>query len=579
MKKICILLVMGMFVCSCKSELKDGDYNIELYSQHDIHGRFFDSLYVGNSEHPASVANISAFIKERRNISGKENVILIDNGDNLQGDNAAYFFNYVYDYSKDKDKRHLFSKIVDYIGYDAVIVGNHDIETGHNVYDRIKRELKVPYLAANAIDVSTNKAYFDEYTILNKNGIKVAVIGMTNPNIKKWLGEDLWKGIDFYPIKNIADSLIINIKQKENPQIIILAIHAGLGENDSTDIENPALYLASTLQGIDAVIASHDHKEYCGKVFNGVDSVLVVDGGARGNYLSGINIKLKVVGGKVIDKEIVGSIIEMKNTPKDVEYLTHFRDEFDKVKSFTNKKVGELDKDIFTKEAYFGASDYINFLHKIQLDASNADFSIVAPLTYNGIIKKGEINYNSLFVIYPFENQLYKIKLTGKQIKNYLEFSYNNWVNTVAKKGDHILKINFNPDKNKYNFTEPFFNFDALSGLDYKVDVTKPYGEKIVIKELLDGREFKENQEYTVAITSYRANGGGDLLEKGAGISPDNFDAIIVEKFQDIRTLIYNFFSAGKKLDLENISKWEFVPKSIVNEGLERDSLLLFGDK
>ena len=188
---------------SQRGTLADGEYQVTICATTDVHGAYFDSLYVDNMANRTSLSNVSSYMKEVR-ASGVQ-PILIDVGDNLQGDIAAYYFNYVA-----TDVPHLMPRIMEYLGYDAVIVGNHDIETGHSVYDRITRELKMPYLAANAaFDRDENgvadmdedpksklvsDAYFLPYCIIDRGNVKVAVIGMTNANIKSWLSESYWNG-------------------------------------------------------------------------------------------------------------------------------------------------------------------------------------------------------------------------------------------------------------------------------------------------------------------------------------------------------------------------------------------------
>lgn len=577
MKLIAVFLMMSL-VISCQNK-PSGEFNFELYSQNDVHGRFFDSLYVGNTEHKSSMANIAQIIKDRRAAIGKENIILIDNGDHLQGDNASYYFNYIEKPASTADttKLHLFSRIMNYLNFDAVVVGNHDIETGHAVYDRIVKELKMPYLAANAIKTDGSGSYFKPYTILNKNGVKIAIIGMTNANIKKWLASSLWKGMDFVSIDKIADSLVNEIIKKENPHMIIMAMHSGLGDATKENYENQARYLAANIKNVDLFLSAHDHLKTCEKIWNGSDSVLLLTGGSKAEFLSKANIQMVLKNGKVISKKISGSVIDLAGTPKDTAYLNIFRDDFLKVKNFTNTKIGEIPHDVVTIDALFGPSDYMNIVHYVQLQETGADISFAAPLTFNSVIEGGEITYQDLFTIYPYENQLYTITLTGKQIKNYLEFSYNTWVQTMKSKGDHIMNIAYNNQSGRYNFKNFTFNFDSGAGINYKVDVTKPFGEKIEITSLSNGEKFSEDATYKVAISSYRANGGGDILEKGAGISPNQFESLITGRYSEIRDLIYKYFSADSLKMLPDNSNWKFVPESYTYSALKRDRALLSG--
>ncbi len=552
---------------------KDGKYVAELYATNDLHGKFFDSLYVNNEANKYSLANISAFLKEKRAEAENDNILLVDVGDALQGDNAVYYANYV----DTNNGKHLFSRIAEYMQYDALVVGNHDIETGHPVYDKIKDECPVPYLAANAIDVNTGKSYFKPYAVFDRGGVKIAVIGMTNPNMKKWLGEELWYGLDFLPIEELANSLVKEIEAKEKPDVIVLAIHAGLGNGTSEDVENPARYLAAKIQGVDIILSSHDHQVACEKIWNGADSVLVIDGSNRAKYLMNAHIEIDCKGGKVVGKSIKGQLISMEGTPIDTDYMNVFRDDFLKAKAFTNQEIGELAKDINTQDAFFGPSDYIDLVHSVQLWASNADISLAAPLTYNGTVKAGKLTYHDLFTIYPFENQLYVISLTGEQLHKCLEYSYETWIRSINNPGDHIMNIRYDERRGRYSFVNMAFNFDSAAGIDYVVDVKKPFGERVIIKSMSNGEPFDINATYKVALSSYRANGGGDLLTNGAGIPKEGLNDIIVAKMNDIRGLIYDYYKSGKANEKGAQATWKFVPEHLVKSALERDRKLLFG--
>ena len=144
MKKSIIMILAAVALASC-CRPEDGEYTFRILTTNDVHGRYFDSLYVTDATDNA-LTNAAWYVDSLRKEEGAENVILLDDGDCLQGDNAAYYFNYI-----DTTSKHLFARMTEYIGYDAVVVGNHDIETGHKVYDRMVKTMKVPFLAANAI--------------------------------------------------------------------------------------------------------------------------------------------------------------------------------------------------------------------------------------------------------------------------------------------------------------------------------------------------------------------------------------------------------------------------------------------
>ena len=157
---------------SCRGP-RDGEYTLTVLTTNDVHGTWFDSTYVGGGV-KRSLFAVNHYVDSVRQADGEKNVLLMDAGDCLQGDNAAYYYNYV-----DTVTPHLFPRLMEYMGYDAVAVGNHDIETGHPVYDRVARDLTrngVGFLAANAIRNDDGKPYFQPYKIVKKAGLKVAIL-------------------------------------------------------------------------------------------------------------------------------------------------------------------------------------------------------------------------------------------------------------------------------------------------------------------------------------------------------------------------------------------------------------------
>ncbi len=570
-----LFIFITLSLSSCGQEtLKDGEYTLKVYATNDLHGRFFDSLYVSNQSekvHPYSLASISTKMKEARSNTKNDNVILLDIGDHLQGDNAAFYYNFI-----DTASEHIFPRVMNYLKYDAVVVGNHDIEPGANVYNRVTKELNMPYLAANAINTKTDEPYFQPYTILNKNGVKVAVIGLTNPNIPNWLSPDLWKDIEFKEIVPTLEQWVKEVREKEKPHFVIVAIHAGLGDEDNNSMENPARFVAKNVKGIDLVLAAHDHKIAAEKHLNGDKEIWLLEGGSRASTLSKATVGITVKDGKVIATNVTGESISMTGVEPDIDYTKFFRKEFLQVKEFTNRSVGMLNNDIASRDAYFGSSPYMDMIHTLQLKASGADISFAAPLSFDAKVEKGVLNYQNLLDIYPFENQLNVIEMTGQEIKDYLEFSYAQWVNPNPVQSGHLLNINADGKGGRVRFNSASYNFDSAAGIKYEVDITKKEGERINIISRADGTAFDIDARYKVALTSYRASGGGDLLQKGAGIPKEEMEVRLVARLADIRELLYNQIQTDGFIDAQKLNQWKFVPEGLADKLGNKDYKLLF---
>lgn len=528
---------------SSRGTLADGEYTVTVCSTTDVHGAYFDSAYVDNMAAKTSLAQVSSYLKELR--SGGIQPVLVDVGDNLQGDNAAYYFNYVA-----TDVPHVYPRITAWLGYDAIVVGNHDIETGHDVYDRIAREMKMPYLAANAAfdrdengradmdenpkDKVVSDSYFLPYCTVERGGVKVAVIGMTNGNIKSWLSSSIWHGIDFQVISVIAQQLVDAVIAKEKPQLVVLAVHSGTGA-EQADRENEAYYLASVLKGVDLVLNGHDHRPVAKEVANPEGSVVLLDAGSKAAVVGQADFTLTVKNGRVVSKAVDYKLVPMDKYPADPEYVAAFKDDFNAVKAFANRPIGKLSDNIFLADALDGPSSYINLVQTVQLEASGADIAFAAPLSNSGVVPEGVVEFQDLVSIYKFENQLYTVELTGQQIKDYLEYSYDNWVNK----------------------TGPSYNWDSADGILYEVSKSAPKGERVRILSMCDGTPFDLAKTYKVAMTSYRASGGGDLLREGAKVDPETL--VIVDRMKDIRSLIGDYIAAREEIVPTVATNWKFV--------------------
>ncbi len=575
-----LLIGAALLSFACTRSLKDGEYTLTVLSTNDVHATWFDSTYIGNGVKKSLMA-VNTYVDSVRQADGAGNVVLVDVGDCLQGDNAAYYFNYV-----DTLSPHLFPRLLHYMDYDAVVWGNHDVETGHKVYDRVQKELTqygIPFLAGNAIRNDNGKPYFPAYKVVNKAGLKIAILGYENANIKAWLAEEVWSGMHFDRIASRVQQDVDAVRAKEHPDVVIVGVHSGTGEGDGNNQESEGMDVFKLVKGVDFVLCSHDHRPL----------VLVEDGkalmnsGSHSRYLAHGKLHLKVEGGEVVSRDVEADLIPVKAERADSAMRATFHPEYEAVKAFTLREVGQLNVALRTRDAYKGMSEYINLIHTICIQQAPAQLSIAAPLTFNGNVDTGTLVFNDLFTLYPFENQLYVITMTGDEVQRYLEASYDRWINTVSGPGEHALRIiskdNTRTQQKGWSFHGLSYNFDSVAGLNYTVDVTKPRGERVKITTLADGTPFGQDQTYNVALTSYRASGGGNLLDE-IGIDTDLIDQRVVARYPEIRNLIYQRLEKDSSIDLEEISNpallgtWKFVPEKLANKLIEDDMKLLFGN-
>ena len=574
MKKIPLVLTV-LILASCGP--RDGVHTLHLLTTNDVHGRWFDSTYVQKGTRQSLMA-VNYYVDSIRTADGAENVMLIDAGDCLQGDNASYYYNYV-----DTKPEHLFTRLASYMKYDAVTVGNHDVETGHAVYDRVSRELKrhgIPFLGGNAIRNDNGKPYFQLYKTFKRAGLKVLVLGYTNANNPAWMDESLWSGMHFESLIPKVQEDVDRLMAREKPQVVIVSVHSATGDGNGRILEAQGLDLFNSLKGVDFVVCSHDHHEFT--AFN--DTIAIINTGNRAKFLGHGVISVEIKDGKVAGKAISSGLIPVDKRRTDAAMREVFHSDYLAVKEFSNKEIGALAMDLRTRDAYSGMCDYVNLIHTVSLKGGDAQISFAAPLTYNSTVRAGILIYNDLFTIYPFENQLYTMRLTGREIKGYLEYSYSKWL--AEPGGEHLLNIvkRNDPRNNQegWSFVGRPYNFDSAAGINYTVDVTKPTGERISISSLADGSAFDPDAEYIAAMTSYRASGAGGILTEGAGIPEAELEKRIIHRYPEIRELLYGFINEYGLIDGTAIydtkrnGEWKFIPDDIASQGIAKDLGLLF---
>lgn len=571
---------------------------IKIIETSDVHGAIYPYNFTGNKTANHSLAQVATYIKEER-AKSEHKIILVDNGDILQGDPSVYYYNF-----EKTDTTHLLARVMNYMKYDVGSVGNHDIETGHPVYDKFNDELDFPWLAANAINTQTGETYFPPYHIIEKDAstrlsknrkIKIAVLGMITPGIPNWLPKNIWSGIDFEDMITTAKKWIPIIKGKENPDIIIGVFHSGIDftyDNQNSETprnENASQLVAEQVPGFDIVFVGHDHHEWNKNIVNVVgDTVLILGPAARANSITVATIDLNFnKQNKSWNKKITGEIINIREFEPDKKFQNKFISEFKEIKDYVSKPIGTFTESISARESLFGNSSFVDLIHKIQLDLSGADISFTAPLSIHSQISKGDVFIRDMFNLYRYENLLYTMELSGKEILDYLEYSYASWFNTMKNPEDNLLlfvkdengELILSKRSNAPMLKNRYYNFDSAEGIKYTVNISKPIGKRVNIISMSDGKLFKLNKKYRVAINSYRGNGGGGHLVDGAGIPKNELaNRILTSTEKDLRYYMMKWIEQqGTVLPQENVN-WQIEPKDLVEAAKKRDYDLMFGN-
>lgn len=544
----------------------------------DVHGCFFPYDFINRCPMKGSLARISTYVKQLRETYG-DNLLLFDNGDILQGQPTCYYCNYI-----KPEMENVAASVVNYLNYNAQTVGNHDIETGHDVYDKWINEVKCPMLGANVIDAQTGNPYLKPYVIFEREGVKIAVIGMLTPAIPNWLNESLWKGLRFESIVKSARKWVKHVQENEHPDIIIGLFHSGREGGIKTDEyeEDETLKTAKEVAGFDVILNGHDHTMHKDVVRNVEGKhVLCLNPSSNALMVSDVKLTVKLSKGKVVDKRVDGEVVKISNMDIDQDFVDHFQPQIDSVKAYVDRIIGKSEVTIRVRDSYFGSAPFSDFIHNLQLKITGADISFNAPLTYDSEIKKGDIRVSDMFNLYKYENQVYVLKMTGEEVRKHLEMSYDLWVNTMTSADDHIMLLNeyAKNDQQRFGFKNLAFNFDSAAGIIYEVDVTKPNGEKVRIISMANGEPFDENKWYNVVMNSYRGNGGGEFLTQGAGIPHEELaKRRVFESEKDQRFYLTREIEKMGVISPKANNNWRFVPEEWTAPAIERDMKLIYGD-
>jgi 2',3'-cyclic-nucleotide 2'-phosphodiesterase/3'-nucleotidase len=574
-----IILLAALSACGNRHQVK-----LSILQTTDLHGVILPYDLIEKEPLTASLANSASYIRLLREKG--EQVILLDNGDNLQGQPSVYYYNFI-----DTVSSHILAEAMNWLDYDASTVGNHDIEAGHNVYDRLAVNYNFPLLAANAVDTKTGNPYFTPYVIIEREGIRVAVLGLITPAVPTWLPPELYSGIEFHDMVESARLWMPEI-MKHKPDLVAGLFHSGWDRDDTKEssgggpMENGSAAVAYNVPGFDIIFTGHDHRTACENFVNvRGDTILILNGGSRSAYIAQADVVLtrnRIMGKN--RKTITGKLIEVDNYKPDGEFMDLLEPYSKALKEYAGKVIGNSASTISSRESYFGSSPFVDMIHEMQLKITGADISFAAPLSFDVKISKGPVTVSDMFKLYRFENMLYTMEMTGEEIRKYLEYSYSGWLSTMKSESDHLLEFRLGNDgrpaitNGEAWLKNQAYNFDSAAGIDYVVDASAPDGRKVKIIGLSNGLPFDKNGKYRVALNSYRGNGGGGHLENGAGIKGSDLKSrVVASTDKDLRYYIMKEIESMNTIRPEALNNWKIVPEKWVEEAARRDYRLLFG--
>jgi len=569
-----IIILPFSFNISCS---QNSDVILKIGVTTDVHGAYFPNDWYTGKPIPGSLSQVSDWAREQRAVKG-QTLILLDNGDLIQGDPASYYSNFV-----DSKNPNIASRILNFMGYEAGTIGNHDLETGHAVYDKLAKEFNFPWLAANAVKTGSENPWFKPYTLVIHSGVRIAILGLTTPKVPDWLPAALWSGMEFRDMIESARKWTGYIRANEKPDLLIGLFHSGVdatyGQQQAARPlnENASRLVAEQVPGFDIVFTGHDHKSWDLRVAGPAgDSVLILGSESRAGEIAVATIRMAKDGKKFKVSSVTGDHEQMKAWPPDPAFLEQFRGYIDSVRQYVDQPVGTISQTITSDDAYFGPSGIVDLIHRAQLELTGADVSFTAPLSFRATIPQGPLTVKDLFRLYRYENQLYTISLTGSEILGYLNYSYSLWMKTMSGPDDGMLNMDQQPD-GSWRLKNAYYNFDSAAGIDYTVDLSQPVGQMVKITQMTNGQSFDPAKTYKVALNSYRGSGGGSHLSRGAGLSRDEVSKRLIRSSEmDFRFLLTGWIRKQGTINPVSGHNWKTIPEAWTTKAAQRDAQRLF---
>ena len=374
----------------------------------DTHGACLPYDFKKDMPAKTSLANVYSYVKQERE-ANPDKIILLDAGDFLQGQPSIYYYNFV-----DTLSQHVAAHVYNFMGYDALCVGNHDVEPGESVYERIPQMLDMPLLCANAIDTRTGKPMFKPSTVVTRQGVKLDILGMITPHIHAWLPTSLWPHLEFEDMVECAKKWIPIIQKDEKPDFLIGLFHSGGDYTfEGTDLDTPfnengGVPAAIKVPGFDLVLLGHDHITRDFSVLNVAgDSVRCIDAGTQARLIARADIHLEKQEDDTYKKSIKTEMIDSEQFEAEPSFCAEFEADIKKVNEYVDSPIGNLSADLEGINGLYGPCPFMDLIHNAQLWATKADVSMAAVLSPYDKIPAGEITMRHLFTIYKYENQLF----------------------------------------------------------------------------------------------------------------------------------------------------------------------------
>ncbi|MFE1933683.1 bifunctional metallophosphatase/5'-nucleotidase [Streptomyces sp. NPDC059474] len=550
----------------------------------DLHGNVFNWDYFTDAEfddtahNDVGLAKISTLVDQVREEKGRRNTLLIDAGDTIQGTQLSYYYARVDPITGADGPVHPMAQAMNAIGYDAAALGNHEFNYGIPVLRKFEEQCDFPLLGANALDAKTLRPAFAPYWMTRLRtpcgrDVKVAVLGLTNPGIAIWDKVNVQGKMTFPGLEEQAAKWVPRLRSM-GADVVIVSAHSGTSGTSSYGdqvpyVENAAALVAEKVAGIDAILVGHAHVEIPeSRVVNKETGreVVLSEPLKWGQRLTLFDFELEWERGRWQVASVSAKVLNSNAAEEDPRIVRLLGDEHKKVVGYVNQVIGTSTAAMAATEAAYKDVPILDFINHVQSETVKAalagtEYAALPVLSQascfsrTASIPAGEVTIRQVAGLYPFENTLEARVLTGAQLKEYLEFSARYYVRTPAG-GD------VDPSKLTNADNTPDYNYDAVGGLTYEIDIAKAPGSRIA-KLSFDGKPIDEKARFVLAVNNYRASGGGNFPHVASAKQ-------VWANSEEIRNTIIAWVQAEKTIDVSRFASADWM--------LTRDGAPVFPD-
>ena len=548
-------LLCSLFALSAISTAMAQEVNIKLLGTSDVHGRIVPWSYGADVEDKSgSYAQIATYVKDVR--KNNKNVVLVDVGDVIQDNQVDVF-------AKDKKyyKDHPIPKVLNEMKYDVFVLGNHEFNFGMEALDEILKDIKAKKLTANFYYKKNDKRYIDATTIIEKDGVKLGIIGLSTPMSAKF-EEDTGnlKDMKFTSPTEEARTQVEKLKAKGVDAIIVIA-HMGI-ENENKIPDTGMRDVINAVDGIDVVIAGHMHKDVPSET---IKNTLITEPHRYGTVVSEVDLTFDINDKKevkLVKKE--SKTVPVKELEADKKIAEIYKPYHEKLRELNNVVIGQTENEMVPQETKHGVSAAFSkdtglssFINDVEQHYSGADVVTFSFDHQKARMDKGDIKKKDIIFNYRYAGgDVTVYEMTGKQLKEYMEWSAN-YFDTIQL-GDTEYRYNAERKKSKY------VTYDIFGGVNYKIDLRNPKGSKIVDLTLADGKPVTDDMKLKVGMNSYRfaqLNGKGGIWEgQEIPVLWESKVAMGREK-GTIQNMMIDYITNVKKgkIDGQSHNRWEII--------------------